>query len=78
MSRRRSFSKGERSAAQVFVPNPKLKLLDQCREALRFWHYAYRTEQTYLGWIERYLRFCRSGETWRHPRDCGEPEIKGR
>jgi integron integrase len=71
---------------QVFVPNPKLKLLDQCREALRFWHYSYRTEQTYLGWIERYLRFCRgsgadassglSSGRWRHPRDCGEAEIK--
>ena len=45
----------DRPSGPVFIPNLKLKLLDQCREALRFWHYSYRTEQTYLGWIERYL-----------------------
>jgi integron integrase len=51
--------------------------LDQCREALRFWHYSYRTEQTYLDWIQRFVRFCRdqSGD-WRHPRECGETEIQ--
>jgi site-specific recombinase XerD len=49
---------------------------------LRFWHYSYRTEQTYVEWIHRYLRFCRnrcdSGEcqVWRHPRECGEAEIQ--
>lgn len=71
----------------VFLPNPKLKLLDQCREVLRFRHYSYRTEQTYLEWIQRYVRFCRAtvaGQTvhcgsaagWRHPRECGTAEIK--
>ena len=34
-------------AAEAFLPNPKLKLLEQCREVLRFRHYSYRTEQTY-------------------------------
>ena len=36
-----------------------------------------------MGWIERYVRFCRidgtgaaSSAGWRHPRDCGELEIK--
>jgi integron integrase len=69
----------------AFIPNPTLKLLDQCREVLRFWHYSYRTEQTYVDWIQRYLRFCReqpaAGEhakagAWRHPRDCGQAEIR--
>jgi integron integrase len=81
MPRRHRGKNGERSTNQVFIPNPKLKLLDQCREALRFWHYSYRTEQTYLGWIERYIRFCRGTGApgrpgWRHPRECGELEIK--
>jgi integron integrase len=71
------------------VPNPKLKLLDQCREVMRFKHYSYRTEQTYSEWIVRYVKFCREGEgqrrsqtaatiegAWRHPRDCGTVEIK--
>jgi len=30
-----------------FHPNPKLKLMEQVREVLRYHHYAYRTEQTY-------------------------------
>ena len=27
-----------------FRPNPKLKLMDQVREVLRYHHYAYHTE----------------------------------
>ena len=38
-----------------FNPNPKLKLMDQVRETLRYYHYAYRTEQTYCHWIVRYI-----------------------
>lgn len=38
-----------------FRPNPDLKLLDQVREVLRYYRYAYRTEQTYGHWILRYL-----------------------
>ena len=30
-----------------FKPDPDLKLMDQVREVLRYYHYAYRTEQTY-------------------------------
>ena len=30
-----------------FKPDPDLKLMDQIREVLRYYHYAYRTEQTY-------------------------------
>ena len=30
-----------------FRPDPKLKLMDQVREVLRYNHYAFRTEQTY-------------------------------
>ena len=56
----------------LLVPNPKLKLADQCREVLRFKHYAYRTELTYLGWIERFVRFCRLPDGgWRIPGSVG-------
>ena len=41
-----------------FRPNPGLKLMDQVREVLRYYHYAYRTEQTYSHWILRYLHYC--------------------
>jgi integrase len=40
-----------------FVPNPKLRLLDQVREVMRLKHYAIRTERSYCDWIRRYLRF---------------------
>ncbi len=53
-------------------PRPK-KLLDQVREAVRLKHYSYyRTEQTYVQWIRRYILF--HGK--RHPQDMGVPEIE--
>jgi len=35
-----------------FRPDPKLKLMDQLREVLRYYHYAYRTEQTDCQWYQ--------------------------
>jgi len=43
--------------AELILPNPKLKLLDQVREVLRIRHYAIRTEQCYCDWIRRYIHF---------------------
>jgi hypothetical protein len=40
-----------------FLPNPKLKLMDQAHDVLRYHHYAYRTEQTYCQWIRRFIYF---------------------
>lgn len=68
-----------RPAKAAFVlPNPKSKLLDQVREVLRVKHYSLRTEETYVQWITRYLRFHReqTGQ-WKHPRELGVPEIVG-
>ena len=39
------------------IPNPKYKLLDQMREVMRLKHYSIRTEQTYVDWVRRYVRF---------------------
>ena len=36
-----------------FIPNPKLKLLEQVREVMRFKHYSLRTERTGHEWIKR-------------------------
>jgi hypothetical protein len=38
-----------------FIPNPKLKLLDQVSEVMRFKHYSIRTETTYREWIKRFI-----------------------
>ena len=51
-----------------FRPNSDLKLMDQVREVLRYYHYAYRTEQTYCDWIKRYLKF---HGMKRHPQEMG-------
>jgi len=40
-----------------FRPNQNLKLMDQVREVLRYYHFAYRTEQTYCQWILRYIQY---------------------
>jgi site-specific recombinase XerD len=34
--------------------------LDRMIRTMRYRHYAYRTEETYVGWVERYLGRCRS------------------
>ena len=57
----------------IFKPNSILKLMDQVREVLRYYHYAYRTEQTYCKWIMRYIRFF-GGK--KHPKDMGKAEIE--
>ena len=33
------------------------KLLDQVSDKLRVKHYSIRTEQSYVGWIKRYIYF---------------------
>ena len=47
------WSEPERRARRKerFRPNPQARLLDPCREVLRFHHFALRMEQTYVQWI---------------------------
>ena len=47
------------------------KLLDQVRDAIRRRHYSYRTEETYIHWIKRFIYFHQK----RHPNNMGEPEV---
>jgi integron integrase len=51
--------------------NPKPKLLDQVRQAIRKRHYSDRTEKAYIHWIKRFIFF----HDKRHPLDMGETEI---
>lgn len=48
----------------------KSKLLDQVRQAIRARHLSYRTEQSYVDWIYRFIIYHDS-----HPAEIGEPEI---
>ena len=47
------------------------RLFDVVREAIRRRHYSYRTEETYVHWVRRFVVF--SGK--RHPRDMGAAEV---
>jgi integron integrase len=55
----------------IAEPPPK-KLLDQVRDLLRIKHYSYRTEESYVAWIRRYILF----HDKRHPKEMGIPEIE--
>jgi site-specific recombinase XerD len=53
-----------------------MKLLDQVRHAVRVRHYSYDTEQTYVRWVEQFVRFHRGPAGWRHPKDMGAPQVE--
>jgi integron integrase len=50
---------------------PKERLLAQLRRTLRVRHYSRRTEDAYVGWVRRFVRF----HGLRHPSTLGEPEV---
>ncbi|BCS32385.1 integron integrase [Luteitalea sp. TBR-22] len=45
--------------------------MEVVRATLRARHYSPRTEDAYVGWIRRFVRF----HGWKHPRTLGEPEV---
>src|SRR6185369_4476184 len=53
------------------APPPRRMLSDVVRETLRAGHYSRRTEEAYLGWVRRFVRFHKG----RHPRELGEGEV---
>jgi len=48
------------------------KLLDQLSDALRTKHYSYRTEETYIDWVRRFILF----HNKQHPEIMGAAEIR--
>ena len=52
--------------------NHPLMLSDKMREVLRLKHYSLRTEEAYLGWVRRFVRF----HGGRHPRELAENEVR--
>ena len=49
----------------------KSPFLTKVAGVIRARHYSYRTEQTYIGWIVRYIRYHRK----RHPEKMGPAEV---
>jgi len=56
-----------------FTPNQDLKLLDQVRETLRYYHYALSTERNYYQWILRFIIFY---DKKKHPKEMGAKEVE--
>ena len=54
-----------------YVPK-SVRLMEQVREVLRFHHYAYNTEKSYVSWILKYIRF----HNKKHPKDMGKEEVE--
>jgi len=50
----------------------KPKLLDQVRQRIRLKHYSYQTEQSYVGWIKRFIFYHHK----RHPQEMGKAEVE--
>jgi integron integrase len=48
------------------------RLLDRVRDKLRVNHYSIRTEEAYVDWIKRFIRF----HGRRHPREMGAQEVE--
>ena len=69
-------SKAFPAKAAFVIANPKSKLLDQMREVLRVKHYSLRTEEAYVQWARRFLKFHRDrAGAWKHPRELGATEV---
>lgn len=64
-------SKPRTTPAESLPDQPPRKLLDQVRDAIRVRHYSLKTEESYIGWIRRYILF--HGK--RHPRELGGTEV---
>ena len=63
----------ERVTEAVAVPPPSQpRLLDQLRDRIRTLHYSIRTEEAYVDWAKRYIRFFDR----RHPRELGAAELE--
>lgn len=53
-------------------PLKSKRLLDQLRERIRYDHYSVRTEQAYVFWVRRFIRF----HGLRHPQELGGAEVE--
>ena len=56
-----------------FKSNPEYRLMDQVREVLRYYYYAYRIEPSYSFWILQHMKFY-GGKAY--PKDMGKNEVE--
>lgn len=59
-------------AGSALPPPEPPKLLERVRTTMRLNRYSPRTEQVYVDWIKRFIRF----HGIRHPQEMGADEVK--
>ena len=60
-----------KASVEPLMTTQKPRLLDQVTQAIRTRHYSYKTEESYVHWIRRFIFF----HNKRHPAEMGEKEI---
>jgi integron integrase len=61
------------TAGQASATSPPPRLLDLVRARVRVLHYSLRTEEAYVDWIKRYIRYFDK----RHPRELSAEHVEG-
>ncbi len=61
-----------KNSTQPLSPLQSSKVLDQLRERIRYLHYSIRTEEVYVYWVKKFIRFHRM----RHPVSMGRTEVE--
>jgi site-specific recombinase XerD len=62
----------EAGAGKAEVVSTRPWLSEVLQRQLRLRHYSLRTEEAYVGWTKRFIRF----HSGRHPREMGAPEVR--
>ena len=60
----------QRQLGEIVMPQPP-RLLDRLRQVLRTRHYSPRTEECYVDWAAKYIRF----HGLKHPQEMRAPEV---
>lgn len=58
--------------ADARPPLQSVRLIDQVRERIRYCHYSLRTEDSYVYWVRKFVRF----HELRHPREMGPRQVE--
>jgi integrase len=61
-----------KSSSAPLPPLKSVKVLDQLRECIRYFHYSIRTEEAYVHWVRAFIRF----HGLRHPASMGGVEVE--
>jgi hypothetical protein len=67
-----------KGAIPAFLDDLKSDAMKRMRETLRIQNYAYRTEKTYIDWVNRYFSYCKSVNAPVTGRDASDSRFSSR